>query len=69
MTMRKCCGTPKGSTPHVPSCANFSLKGELDVASLDKDVRRAVLDEVGEDLPDGVFFALMGDLGLELEDL
>lgn len=34
-----------------------------------KEGARAVLDDIGDDLSDGAYFALAEDVGLEIEDL
>lgn len=40
-----------------------------DVEDVGKEGAKAVLDEVGADLPDGAYFALADDLGLDVDDL
>lgn len=70
MTARKCCGTPRGSGPHAAGCLHESDPRPADAyKGLSREARLAVLRDVGEDLSDGAFFALMSDLGLEVSDL
>ena len=39
------------------------------IPGVGKEGARAVLDDIGDDLPDGAYFALAEDLGLDIEYL
>ena len=71
---RKCCDTLKGSNPHHPDCLNATprrrqyrnFKEILEQS--DKKIAREILDDVYGDLPDGAYFAVAEEFGLEPED-
>lgn len=65
MKQRKCCATPKGSGPHSPKCRN---NHQAQFLSLPVEARKAVFLEVAEDLPDGAFWAMAEDFGLDQDD-
>jgi hypothetical protein len=44
-------------------------KHENPYAGVPKAVRKELLDDIGDDLPDGAYFALAEEMGLEVEDL
>lgn len=75
MLMRKCCNTPRGSGPHKPSCPqnqgrptnkNRSLKQAL--GPLSKRDRIDLLNDFAGDMPDGAYFAIAAEMGIDTED-
>lgn len=76
MTNRKCCNTPKGPigiSDHHPACVNHAnnqptLKGAFDADGVSKSDRIDVLNSIADDLPDGAYFAMAGEMGIDFED-
>lgn len=71
MKYRKCCDTIKGNGPHMPNCVHADSRRRRHrnpLHGLDKATRRMVLDDLGGDLPDGAYFALAGQFGLDTDD-
>lgn len=67
--IRKCCNSPRGGHPHKAGCPQgASLKSVLDSAGVTAADRIDLLADVGDGLPDGAFFALGAEMGIDLGD-
>lgn len=68
---RKCCGTPRGSGPHSPACPQRTsepLSKRFDRDGVTKAARMDLLNDVAGDMPDGAYFAMAEEFGIDIED-
>lgn len=70
MIYRKCCETPKGSGPHEARCVNAEGGTKRNpFRGMSKADRLQLAFDMGDDLPDGAFFALADELGVSIDDI
>jgi hypothetical protein len=73
MSLRKCCNTQRGTTPHEATCSQTKKPHQKKRGTwhqgLDRETRKHVFESVvDDDMPDGAFLAMMDEFGLEGED-
>ncbi len=72
-TNRKCCNTPRGQGPHAPGCPHGMATRQPSLREAMRGVstegRRELLHDAFGDLPDGAFWAMADELGLDPTDL
>ena len=69
---RKCCPTPRGPGPHKPGCPQngqaHAAEFRRSLSRMSKRDRIDLLDDIADDMPDGAYFAMADEMGIDVED-